>query len=149
MPEEIDRQAIVDEEHIKLLSLGYMISAGVAAFFSVLGLFYILMGIVMSIAISHAPPSAKTGEPPPAFIGWIFAGVGLLIFLLATGVAIARFWAGRCIKRRKSRTFCMVIAAIGCLEFPYGTALGVLSLMVLGRGSVIKQFNAIPGQWNH
>ena len=146
MPEEIDRQSIIDEEHLKLLSLGYMISAGVAAFFSVFGLFYILIGIVMSIALSHAPASAKTGAPPPAFVGWIFAGVGLVIFLLAMGVAVARFWAGRCIKRRKSRTFCMVIAALGCLEFPYGTALGVLSFIVLGRGSVVKQFTANPGQ---
>jgi hypothetical protein len=140
MPGEIDRQSIIDEEHLKLLSLGYVISAGVAALFSVLGLFYILMGIVMSIAISHAPASSKTGEPPPAFIGWIFAGIGLIFFLLAGGVAIARFWAARCIRQRKSRTFCMVVAAIGCLEFPYGTALGVLSFIVLGRESVAKQF---------
>jgi hypothetical protein len=40
----------------------------------------------------------------------------------------------------------MVIAAIGCLEFPYGTALGVLSLMVLGRESVMKLFTAPLGQ---
>jgi len=35
----------------------------------------------------------------------------------------------------------MVIAAIGCLEFPYGTALGVFSFIVLGRDSVIQLFN--------
>jgi len=144
MPEEIDRQSIIDEEHLNLLSLSYMISAGVAAFFSLFGLLYVFMGIIMSFAISHAPPG-KNGEPPPAFLGWIFAGIGLLIFLLAMGVAIARFWAARCIKQRKSRTFCMVIAALGCLEFPYGTALGVLSFVVLGRESVVKQFTANPG----
>jgi len=38
----------------------------------------------------------------------------------------------------------MVISAISCLEFPYGTALGVLSLMVLGRASVAKQFTPKP-----
>ncbi len=146
MPEEVDRQSLIDEEHLKLLSLGYMIAAGVAAFFSLFGLFYVFIGIVTSIVISHAPASPKAGEPPPAFIGWIFAGVGLVLLLLGAGLAFARFWMARCIKQRKSRTFCLVIAAIGCLEFPYGMALGVLSFIVLGRESVVKQFTANSAQ---
>jgi hypothetical protein len=117
-----------------------MVSAGIAAFFAFFGLMYVFFGLVMSIALSHAPASAKTGQPPPAFIGWIFAGIGLVFLLTGAGMAFARFWAARCVKQRKSRTFCMVIAAIGCLEFPYGTALGVLSFIVLGRASVAKQF---------
>ncbi len=113
-------------------------ASGVAAFFAVFSVFYIAMGVV-----SRAPPD-KAGNPPPAFVGWMFAVVGLVLFLLAIGMAIARFWAGRCIKQRKSRTFCMVIATLGCLEFPYGTALGVLTFIVLGRASVVKQFDAKP-----
>jgi len=147
MPEEIDRQSIIDEEHLKLLSLGYMVSAGFAAFFACFGLLYLLIGIVMSIALSHVPATAGNADHmPPAFIGWIFAGIGSLFFLFAAAVAFARFWAARCIKQRKSRTFCMVIAALGCLEFPYGTALGVLSFVVLGRASVVKLFTPKPGQ---
>jgi len=102
---------------------------------------------MIMLAFAHLPATAgHAGEPPPAFVGWLFAGMGLVMFVLAMGVAALRFWAGRCIRRRQSRTFCMVIAAIGCLEFPYGTALGVLSLMVLGRESVRKLFTAPPGQ---
>ena len=142
MPEEIDRQSVVDEEHLKLLSLGFMVSAGIGAFFGLFGLIYVFFGMVISVALAHAPMSAKTGGPPPAFIGWIFAGMGLLFLLIGGAVALARFWAARCVKQRRSRTYCMVIAAIGCLEFPYGTALGVLSLMVLGRPSVAKRFAA-------
>ncbi len=144
MPQEIDRQSIVDEEHLKLLSLGYMISAGMAAFFALFGLLYLVIGIVVSIAFANAPASAGDHEPPPDFIGWIIAGFGLLIFLFAMGVALLRFLAGRDIKQRKSRTFCMVIAALGCLEFPYGTALGVLTFVVLGRPSVVKLFAPKP-----
>ena len=146
MPEEIDRQAIIDGEHLRLLSIGYMISAGFAGFFACFGLLYVFIGIIMSFAFAHAPAAAShADQPPPAFVGWIFAGIGFVMFLFAAGVAVARFWAGRCVKRRKSRTYCMVIAAIGCLEFPYGTALGILSLMVLGRESVVELFNAQPG----
>jgi hypothetical protein len=140
MPEEIDRQAILDEEYLKLLSLGYMVSAGFAALFSVLGLFYMGMGIVMSFVFAHAPATTKGGEPPPAFIGWIFAAIGLVMFIILIGIAFARFWAARCLKQRKSRTYCMVIGALGCLEIPYGTLLGVLTFIVLGRDSVKQLF---------
>jgi hypothetical protein len=34
----------------------------------------------------------------------------------------------------------MVIAGIGCLEFPYGTVLGIFSFLVLGRDSVVELF---------
>jgi len=136
MPEGIDRQSLIDDEHLKLLSLGYMISACVAALFAVLSVFYIAMGVV-----SRTPPGTA-GNPPPAFVGWMFAVTGLVLFLLAVGMAVARFSAARCIKQRKSRNFCLAVAALGCLEFPYGTALGVLTFSVLGRASVAKQFTA-------
>ena len=38
----------------------------------------------------------------------------------------------------------MIITAIGCLEFPYGTLLGVLTFIVLGRDSVKRLFASPP-----
>jgi hypothetical protein len=139
------RQSIIDEEHLKLLSVGYVVSAGVCAFFSLFGLLYVFMGIMMSATLSHLPETAgkPVQHPPPAFIGWFFAGFGLAIFLIAIGMAAAKFRAAWCIKHRKWRVFCMVIAGLGCLEFPYGTALGVFSFIVLGRDSVVHLFS--PG----
>ena len=73
MTEEFIRQSIIDEEHLKILSLGYMISAATSALFSLAGLFYMLMGIFVSTVISHQPEAAtKTGQAPPAFVGWMF-----------------------------------------------------------------------------
>ena len=144
MPDETLRQSIVDEEHLKLLSLGYMVSGGFAALFSFFGLLYLGIGLVLALTLSRAP--ATSGEAPPAFIGWIFAGVGLVIFLVAIVVAIAKFWAASSARRRKSRTICMVVAGISCLEFPYGTLLGVATFIVLGRPSVMRLFTpAAPG----
>ncbi len=143
MSDEIVRQSIIDEEHLKLLSLGYMVSGGFAALFSLFGVFYGIMGLVMAQSFLHLPETAgKAGGPPNAFIGWIFGGVGLAIFLVAIAIAAARFRAAVCLKRRTSRTFCMVVAGIGCLEFPYGTLLGVLTYLVLGRSSVARAFSA-------
>lgn len=143
MSEELIRQSIIDEEHLKLLSLGYMISAATSAFFSMFGLMYVMIGMAVGAAISHSHEfAAHTGQEPPAFIGWMFAGIGLVVFLLMIVLAAVKFRAGSCLKKRKSRTFCMVVAGISCLEFPYGTVLGVFTFIVLGRESVARLFNS-------
>lgn len=145
MPGET-RQSIIDEEHLKMLSLGYLVSAGVSAFYSLFGLLYVFMGIMMRTTLSTLPqtPANPAQAPPPAFVGWIFTFIGLAFFLVAIAVSAARFRAAWCIKHRKWRVFCMVVAGIGCLEFPYGTVLGIFSFLVLGRDSVLELFCSGP-----
>ena len=141
MVDETPRQAIIDEEHLKLLSIGYLVSAGVAALFSLFGLLYVFMGVIMTTSFIEASKKAPQ-SPPPVFIGWVFGIIGLVIFLLLITMAILKFRTAQCIKRRGSRTFCMVVAAISCLEIPYGTLLGVFTFLVLGRNSVKGLFEA-------
>ena len=118
-----------------------MVSGGFAACLSLFGLLYVLMGVIMGTAFSYlAETASRAARQPPAFIGWIFACVGLVMFVGLIAIAAAKFRVAWCIKHRKSRTFCMVIAAIGCLEIPYGTLLGVFSFFVLGRDSVAHLF---------
>jgi hypothetical protein len=141
MSDELSRQSIIDEEHLKLLSLGYMISAATTAFISIFGLMYAVMGIVMSEFISHQQGEGATpNQAPPAFVGWFLTGIGTGVFLVMVIFAAAKLRTAFCIKRRTSRTFCMVVAGFSCLGIPYGTALGVLSFVVLGRDSVARLF---------
>jgi hypothetical protein len=149
MPEAVDlpafRQAVIDEEHLKLLSLGYMISAGFNALFACFGLFYALIGAVLGSSFAHVSRTgADANQLPPAFIGWIFAGIGMVLIAVSLTFAILKFCTASSLKRRTSRVFCMVVAGITCLEFPYGTGLGVLTFMALGRESVVRLF-AHPG----
>lgn len=135
------RQAIVDQEHLRLLSIGYYISAGVCSFLSLFGLMYTAMGIIF-ITLAGKGPSAGTtpNDAPPAIIGWVFGGLGCGMFLLLIILAALKFRTARCIKNRRSRVFCMVIGGISCLEIPYGTALGIFTFNVLGRDSVRQAF---------
>jgi amino acid transporter len=139
MGDETLRQAIIDEEHLKLLSIGYLVSAGVAALFSLFGLLYVFLGVMMSVTLSEAAKKANE-SPSPVFVGLVFGIIGLVIFLLLIAMAILKFLTARCIQRRRSRVFCMVVAAISCLEIPYGTLLGVFTFLVLGRNSVKSLF---------
>jgi hypothetical protein len=143
MTDAINRQYIIDDEHLKLLSIGYMIAAGFSAFFGLFGFFYVFMGIMMGEMFRHAPEfSAQANQPPPAFVGWLFAGIGIVFILVSFTLAILKFLVASSIKHRKSRIFCMVVAGITCLGFPYGTALGVMTFIALGRESVVRLFDA-------
>jgi hypothetical protein len=133
------RQSILDEEHLKLLGLGYLVSAILSAGFSLLGLFYGAMGLVFGRAIAEAP--ATTGQPPPEFLGWFFAVFGVAFFIVMITAATLKFLTYRWLAQRRHRVFCMVVAGFGCLEVPYGTALGVCTFLVLNRRSVENAFD--------
>jgi fructose-specific phosphotransferase system IIC component len=137
------RQSIVDDEHLKLLSICYMISAAISAVFSLFGLMYGAMGAFITEAIKRAPELAKnTDNAPPAFIGWIFGAIGVGLFVIWITMAGLKLGVALCLKKRKSRTFCMVVAAFECLGVPYGTLLGIFTFIVLGRESVERLFDA-------
>jgi hypothetical protein len=140
--DQLHGQTIVDDEHLKLLSLGYTISAAITAFFGVFGLMYMAMGTFIASTVSRMPQNIpNNNQPPPAFIGWIFGAIGLFIFLLMEALAGLKLCAAFCLKGRKGRTFCMVVGALCCLGVPYGTVLGAFTFIVLGRDSVQRQFD--------
>ena len=145
MNEVINHQSIIDAEHLKLLSIGYMISAGFSAFFGLFGFIYVFFGIMMGEVIRHADLSHQANQPPPAFFGWLFAGIGIVFITVSFTLAVLKFLAASSIKHRRSRVFIMIVAGITCLEFPYGTALGVMTFIVLGRESVIRLFDSVGG----
>ena len=134
------RQGVVDEEHLRLLPVLYWVSGGVTALVSLYFLIYVAIGLVFIAA-----PSGGGSSAPPAEFGWIFGGIGMVGFLIVGTIAVLKILAGFWIRSRRHRTACLVIAAISCLEIPYGTLLGVLSFMVLLRPSVAASFVAGSG----
>lgn len=139
MTDEDLRQQIRDEEHLKLLALGYKLSAAVVAFYSLFGLLYVFMGVLFSILASTSGTSGNV-EPPPAFIGWFFGAIGVGFLVIGLTLAALKWSAARRIEQRRSLVFCQVVAAVSCLEIPYGTVLGVLTFIVLARPSVRRLF---------
>jgi hypothetical protein len=145
VPYDPARQAIADDEHLRLLTIGYYISAGITACYSLIGLFYAAMGGIVGLAISQSAANAATetssNQPSPQLMGWIFGVIGIGLFVVLITIAAMKFFVARCLKQRKSRTFCFVIAILSCLEIPYGTVLGIFTILVLERPSVRRLFD--------
>jgi hypothetical protein len=130
-----------DEEHLQLLAIFHYVVAGVAALFSFLPLLYTTVGAILIFAARHG--MAKPGEDlPPEFLGWIFAVLGALLFLIGIAMAICILIAGRSLALRKRYSFAFVMACIECLFIPFGTILGVFTIVVLSRESVKALFSA-------
>src|SRR6266704_2444886 len=124
-----------DKEHLRLLAIFHYVVAGLAALFSLFPLLYTTMGAVFIFAARHG--TAKPGEDlPPEFLGWIFAVLGSVLFLIGLSVAICILIAGRFLALRRRYSFALVTACIECLFIPFGTILGVFTTGLLSRGSV-------------
>ncbi|HET9934063.1 MAG TPA: hypothetical protein VFQ35_25340 [Polyangiaceae bacterium] len=130
------KQRIIDDEQLRLLRIGYFISAGQAALFIPLGLLYAGMGVFFSVM----PPGASSSPPPGSEMTWIFAAFGGVVTLIATAMVALKFMTAVRLKARRSRMLCMVSAALCFIEIPYGTALGLMTFLVLARSSVKAQF---------
>lgn len=128
-----------DEKHLDLLAIFYYVFAGLTALGSCFGLFYVGLGIMFLL---NPQGFQDGGQPLPAEMGYIFAGIGIVITLLALGWAAALAYTGRYLNRRVNRTFCIVIAAICCLSVPLGTILGIFTIVVLQRDSVKALFES-------
>jgi hypothetical protein len=138
---EEERQSIVDAEQLRFLSICYIISGGLSALGSCIGLFYAFMGVMFASIISSIPAKANQAPPPPAAFGGIFVVFGLSIFSVMMALAILKFVTAKRLSQRRSRELCMVVAALSCIGVPLGTALGVFTFIVLSRPSVVRLFN--------
>jgi hypothetical protein len=133
MGELVDR----DQEHLHLLRLSYFIMAGVAGFFTLFMLLYIGIGWVLASGVF---PSSSSSHDDPRFVGEIFLCVGLVLFLSGLAITFLNYWAGRSLGECRRRTFCLVMAVLSCLNIPFGTAVGILTFIVLDRPSVRALF---------
>jgi hypothetical protein len=128
-----------DAEHLRLLSIFHYVVGGLATLFAFFPLLYVVVGSVFIYAARHH--SAGHGkDAPPEFLGWIFIAMGSFIFLIGLSVALCILLSGRALAQRKRYWFVFVVACLECLFVPFGTVLGVFTLIVLSRETVKNLF---------
>ena len=78
------------------------------------------------------------------FFGGIMVAFAVLGILFGWTVTILVLLAGRALAARRRRGFCIVVAAIECMMMPLGTILGIFTIIVLARPSVVALFEGVP-----
>jgi hypothetical protein len=126
-----------DIEHLRLLSIFHYVAGGLLAFLGCFAIIYVVLGAV--IASGRLPNGSTT---PPTALGFMFIAIGVFGLLFAWGLATCLFLSGRFMSARRHQTFSIVVAAISCLQIPFGTVLGVFTLIVLSRQSVRALYTA-------
>ncbi|MBI4559579.1 MAG: hypothetical protein HY706_18485 [Candidatus Hydrogenedentes bacterium] len=131
-----------DESHLRLLAIFYWVLGGLKAIFACLPLVWIAFGMFMFLGSNTFTPSGPNAPPPEliTLFGVIVLTIGVFSFLFSLSLALAMLYAARCLYYHRKWTYCLVVAAIGCISIPFGTVLGVFTIIVLNRPSVKELF---------
>ena len=125
-----------DRQHIRLLAIFHYVVGGLTALFSCVPIIHIAIGVAML-------SGAFGGDnAPPRIFAWMFIIFPAAFMLGGWALAVCMIVAGRKLSQFRSRTYCLVIAAIECSLMPFGTVLGVFTIVILMRESVKESFAA-------
>jgi hypothetical protein len=127
-----------DEDHLRLLSIFHYVCAGIAAFFACFPVIYLFAGLMLLFQSESFGPG---NNRPPAFVGLFMIIFGGIMLLFGWAFAACLAYAGLCLGQRKQYTFCLVMAGVACLFMPFGTVLGIFTIIVLVRPQVKALFD--------
>jgi hypothetical protein len=123
-----------DLDQLRLLSIFHFVVGGMAALLSCIPFIHFFLGLAMTAGwLEDVDPA---GQVFGVFF-MVFAG---LVILTGWAFAACVINAGRFLGARKRYMFCLVMAAVECIFMPFGTVLGVLTIIVLNRPSVKRLF---------
>lgn len=133
------------QNDLDVLGIANYAMAGLAAFFGLFPSIYVAMGVAM-LAGSFG---GAGGQPPPEILGWFMIAFGGVFLLATLAYAALLVLAGRYLRSRRHWTYCLVMAALSCAFFPFGTLLGVFTILVLARPEARALFGAAgPAAWS-
>jgi hypothetical protein len=128
-------------EHLRLLAIFHYVVAGLMALFSCFPIIHLVIGFAL---VLNPNKYGMSGNQEKHIVGIVFIVFACIFILVGWTIAALVAYAGRCLSRQKKFTYCFVVACISCAFFPFGTALGVFTLIVLNRDGVKTLFNQSP-----
>jgi len=143
-----------DAEHLSALSIGHYIMAGLSAISAIPLVGYAFAGAKLAerltdeMAVTMGDLSGQAGVDPLAGapmemmddLGTLVITLVALSLVLVVVTAIGFFLVGLKLRQRRWWTFCYLSGWGECLMFPFGTILGVFTIIVLSRPTVKRSF---------
>jgi hypothetical protein len=119
---------------VKLLAIFHFVFGGLAF----VGIGFLCVHYAIMHTVFSNPDIWKSQPqimPPKAFLDafiWFYLFMGAL---LLTGLVL-NVLSGMFLLQKRNRLFSLIIGGLNCLQIPFGTALGVFTILVLSRDSV-------------
>jgi len=123
-----------DEQYLNLLGIFHYVVGGITACFACIPIIHLVLGLAMLSG------KFDGSDPPPPFLGWIIVIIASTFILIGAVLAATITLAGRRLRQRRSYNFCFVLACIECIFMPFGTVLGVFTIILLHKDSVRQLF---------
>ncbi|HET9314590.1 MAG TPA: hypothetical protein VFQ51_03335 [Vicinamibacteria bacterium] len=128
-----------DDEQLRLLSIGHYVVAGLEALSGFFPVFHLAMGIWM---LTSPELHRQKDAPPIALFAGLFIAAAVAWMVTSWAMAVCLFLSARYLKQRRRRMFCLVVGAVAAMMcMPFGTVLGVFTIIVLVRPSVMEAFD--------
>lgn len=124
----MDLQSEIAAHDLKALSIGHYIQGGIMAFYSLVALAY---GAFVATIVTKVGAAGQQQLPDGilAILSIVFSAVLFASALYTLCIFLAARWLGR----RQHILFIQIVSGLNCLFIPYGTVLGVFTLVVLAR----------------
>ena len=143
LPPLMRDQRKADADHLRLLAIFHFVVAGLA----ILGLGFLFLHYAVMHTLIASPEMWKdqkgAGPPPEQFFA-IFKWFYLFFATVLVTGGLGNLISGLFIRKKKNRIFSLVVAGINCVQFPFGTVLGVFTFVVLLRDSVREIYETQP-----
>lgn len=129
-----------DSQTLELLSIFHYVLAALIYLKGAAALIFMGIGtIAVSGVLADQPDDMAVAL---VVLGLIFFAAPLVFLAAAWTAATLVLIAGRRIAKRTHLTYCQIIAGLECLCVPFGTILGVFTLITLTRPEVKDCFDA-------
>jgi hypothetical protein len=119
-------------QNLRVLSIFHYVVGGLAALFACIPLIHFVIGLMM---VTGGFPDADP-DAPLHLIGAVMMVIAGIIILMGWTFAVLVILAGRGLAARRNYMFCLVMAGVECIFMPFGTVLGVFTIILLTRSEV-------------
>ena len=130
-----------DNNHLNILSIFHYVFAGITGISACFPIFHLIMGL--SMLFGNFYPEEVGAEIPFPFemFGLMFTLIPAAIIIIGWVFAIAIAISGYFLSKRRNYLYCLIVAGISCVFMPFGTILGVFTIVVLMKDDVKDLFS--------
>lgn len=128
-----------DLDNLRLLKVLHLLYGVLHAIFICVPAFFVFLGFLL-LENPEQYRTANPNDPPIEILAGFFIFMGFVMVFALILFGILQFIVVRSLAQRKWHLFCLIVAVLNCLNIPWGTMIGVPTLMVLLKPSVKALF---------